>query len=490
MTGPELATGADWQRLDPRMLLVHPIRELVRFLPVLVGVFVAGTAAGGWPWELVGVAFPVGLGLLRYLTTSFRVSQGRIELRRGLLSRHVLSASLDRVRTVDLTASPVHRVLDLVTVRIGTGTGSDDDLDLDGLRVARARRFREELLRLAAPEAAEGAEAPASAGARAPVVLELDPGWVRFAPFTATGFVAAAALLGAVPPLLEMVGGVRVDAGDLPMTGSGAGPWVVGPALGLGVLLVVATLAMSGYLVTNWGFTLTRDGGAWHVSRGLLTTRETTLDEGRVAGVSLGEPLGLRLVGGARLTAIATGLDRAQQGSSHLAPPAPRAVVADAAAQVLRTSAPIEEPLASHGRAAIRRRWIRGVGPALVVALVGVALVAADAAPAWILVPILVVVAVAAGLAADRARTLGHRLVDGHLVARSGSLLCQRDVLGADHVIGWTFRDTWFQRRVGLLTLVATTAGGRQAVAVLDVPADDAVWLADAAVPGLVGQFR
>ena len=34
----------DWQRLDTRMLLVHPVSELIKFLPVLIGLFVASTA--------------------------------------------------------------------------------------------------------------------------------------------------------------------------------------------------------------------------------------------------------------------------------------------------------------------------------------------------------------------------------------------------------------------------------------------------------------
>ena len=94
----------------------------------------------------------MALGLLRYLTTGFRITAGRVELRRGLLNRHVLATPLDRVRTVDLTASPTHRLLGLTTVRIGTGTAStdeDDALDLDGLPLARARRLREELLSVA-----------------------------------------------------------------------------------------------------------------------------------------------------------------------------------------------------------------------------------------------------------------------------------------------------------------------------------------------------
>ena len=103
-------------------------------------------------WQLFGVAIPVALGLLRYLTTSFRITGGRIELRRGLLNRHVLSTPVDRVRTVDLTSSVIHRLLGLTKLRIGTGTAStsdEDRIDLDGLPLVRARALREELLRLA-----------------------------------------------------------------------------------------------------------------------------------------------------------------------------------------------------------------------------------------------------------------------------------------------------------------------------------------------------
>ena len=100
----DLVDEGQWQRLDRRMLLVHPIRELLRFLPVLVGLFVFGRASDGsdFPWQLLGIAFPVALGILRYITTSFRIGEGRIELRRGLVNKHVLSTRLERVRTVEM----------------------------------------------------------------------------------------------------------------------------------------------------------------------------------------------------------------------------------------------------------------------------------------------------------------------------------------------------------------------------------------------------
>jgi putative membrane protein len=92
-------------------------------------------------------------------------------------------------------------------------------------------------------------------------------------------------------------------------------------------------------------------------------------------------------------------------------------------------------------------------------------------------------------LARDRAASLGHALVDDHLVARSGSLDRRREALAVRGVIGWNLRASWFQRRAGLTTLVATTAGGPQAVTVLDIPLGTAVALAHEAMPDLLGQF-
>jgi putative membrane protein len=56
-------------------------------------------------------------------------------------------------------------------------------------------------------------------------------------------------------------------------------------------------------------------------------------------------------------------------------------------------------------------------------------------------------------------------------------------------VIGWNLRATYVQRRSGLTDLVATTAGGRQRVRVLDLDDGAAVDLATAATPGLLDQF-
>ena len=275
---PAPATTEGWRRLDTRMLLVHPIRELVRFLPVLVGLFVAGRASSGMDprWQLWGIAVPIGLGVLRYVTTTYRLDDEKVELRRGLLDRHLLSVRLERIRTVDLTASPFHRVVGLTTVRIGTGrprpatrTGSTST----GSRSTTPAHCGATLLRRA--DAAEPDDGPDPADR---VLLRLRPAWARYAPLTGSGYVLAVAALGVAAQVADSSG--IFDAFDLERTAEQAAASPTQAAVTLAaVLALVSVLAVAAYLVANWGFTLSRGrDGTWHVRRGLLTTRETSID--------------------------------------------------------------------------------------------------------------------------------------------------------------------------------------------------------------------
>src|SRR5947208_14620618 len=99
--------------------------------------------------------------------------------------------------------------------------------------------------------------------------------------------------------------------------------------------------------------------------RGLLTQRSITLEERRLRGVELSEPLLLRAVGGARCIAITTGLRvgrGAERGGSLLLPPGPRGRARQVAADVLRDPEPLDTPLVRHGRRAPWRRYPRAVG--------------------------------------------------------------------------------------------------------------------------------
>ena len=73
---------------------------------------------------------------------------------------------------------------------------------------------------------------------------------------------------------------------------------------------------------------------------------------------------------------------------------------------------------------------------------------------------------------------------DGWLVARAGSLERRRDCIAAAGIIGWTVRQTFFQRRAGVATLIAATAAGVQGtIRCIDVPAELGWSIAAAASP-------
>ena len=182
-------------------------------------------------------------------------------------------------------------------------------------------------------------------------------------------------------------------------------------------LVLVALLSAAGYALAYWNFRLTRNlAGTVRVSRGLLTTRQTTIEERRLRGVELSEPLLLRAVGAARCLAITTGLRvgrGAERGGTVLAPPIPRRQAELAGARVLGTDQPLRVELIRHGRNARRRRYIRALAGAVIaggrvgrdVVLARLAGLGGAGQPAR-----------AAGrglLAHDRYRNLGHALCGG-----------------------------------------------------------------------------
>jgi len=508
--------NASWRRLSARMLLIHPVRELGRYIPAILGLVVAGRSLeeGQWWWAPLGVVAVIALSVLRWATTRYRITPEQVQLRTGLLHRRTTATPTDRVRTVDVTASVLHRVLGLAKVDIGTGTQQlFGGLSLDSLLAAEATALRAELLHRSAVASFDAPAAVAfGAGAEEDAITSgiddtevatrddtelarLDLRWVRFAPFTMSGVLGAAAILGIGSRLLDQLDIKPDDLGPV----RGALDYLQRTPIWLDVLLglvafvaFLVVLSISGYVLSYWGFRLSRHAqGTLHVTRGLLTTRATSIEERRLRGVELSEPLLLRAVHAARLSGITTGLKgsgAADGGSSLLLPPAPLTVARDVAAQLLRDPAPLGVQLTPHGPAARRRRFSRALlGSLVLVAAAGVAIW--FDAPRWLWLPAIATIPVAAMLAADRYRSLGHALSGDCLVTRQGSLDRHTAVLECDGIIGWNLGQTFFQRRAGLASLTATTAAGGQAYAVIDVPLPIALSLGNRALPGLLGEF-
>nr|WP_246074790.1 PH domain-containing protein [Nonomuraea terrae] len=449
------------------------------------------------PWWLVApVPVPlvsvIAYEALRWSKTRYRLTAEHLELKTGLLVRRHRSIPRGRVRSVDLTADPMHRLLRLAVVRVGTGHRESSSkaaaVSLNALRRAEAQTLRASLVR----RDGDGADE---------TIARFDRRWLRFGPLSFASPVLGLSALGATYETLDILG-YDPDHVLIPYLIDRLGeadPLVVSVLAVLGLLLVGAIGALGWYAETWWDFRLVREpSGGLRASRGLFVTRSATLEEERLHGVEVAEPLMLRLGGGAYTYAVATGAGGAEDeadtfNTSVLLPPAPIGESHRVAAEVLHED---DDPgqvvsLVPHTRHALARRirwaFLAGAGLGGVPAGLGLWLGPVLVHAGWICA-----LAVWAGgllFARDGYRNLGHGITGNYLVTRHGSLKRRTIALRRGGVIGWTVTQWAWHRRATLCRVTATTPGGRGAYHVKDVLMGEGLRFAEKAVPGLLVPF-
>ncbi|MFE3230347.1 PH domain-containing protein, partial [Nocardia sp. NPDC059228] len=300
------APGEEWRKLDRRTLLVTA--AVMTGVATGAGVPTAVALSGGmgagralaWvlPAALLLIVCGIGGDYVRWRRTRYRIGPDRAELHTGLLLVKRRSLGRERIRSVDLTANLLLRILGLVKVRIGTGehTGGESTLELDPVTRAEGERLRTELL---------GRTPSDTAGAhRDGMLAVLDPRWIRYAPVSFVAPLLGGAAAGGVMQVSEWFGVQHEVIG-----------WIGDrfrdtSILTMVVVLVVAALlagivgSLGLWVEMWWNYRLEREpGGTLRVRRGLFTSRSVSIEERRLRGVELVEPLGVRLVGAARVDA-------------------------------------------------------------------------------------------------------------------------------------------------------------------------------------------
>lgn len=542
-------------RLSPLTLLIDPVRMAPSLLLPLAGVlFVGGFAPSSFMWALVAVAASIGFAALRWATTTYQVVADRLEITRSLISRSVRSIPLDRVRGVDVSTPPLHRLLGLAVVKVDTGAGGEkQEGELNGVSLAEAERLRTILLRrsravrsdagrdtaarggiatethTARPGAGPGqvpghppghaqdhipghlpgraqdslpGQAPGHAQGHMPgraqdyqpgqvpgqapghmpghmpehmpdhgldyglghvpdhVYVRVPKGWARYGPFSATYLLAPFAFLGGAIGLIFQWG---ENLGVNERAAWNVAEWlwhrpVLLAVIAVALVLVSPLAACVMYAVFNWNFTLLRRDASLVAERGLINRRSVSLEHARIRGYEFAEGLLERLANVGRLWAVVTGLgDSRTRG--QLLPTGPKDFVLGVAAEAV---APFTAALAPHPSAARRRRLFRAVAPPLVLAAVAFAF-----GLNWLGFAGLVLTVLCVPLGLDRYRSLGHAYDGTRLSVRSGTLPRSQAVIERRAVVGWTIRQTVFQRQAKVLTVIAGVgagSGGYQAV--------------------------
>ncbi|HEX4813635.1 MAG TPA: PH domain-containing protein [Nonomuraea sp.] len=460
-------------RLSPKVLLIDPVRMLPSLLLPLLGVlFVGGFSARSYGWAALGVVGTVVFAVVRWATFTYEIFGDRLETKRSLISRSVRTIPLERIRGVDVSTPPLHRLLGLAVLKIDTGaSGGDEEAGLDGVTLAEAERLKAVLLRRT-DGAARPVPGAVAAEAGRPVerpIIRVPRRWLLYGPLSGAYLLTPFALAGGAVGLAFQWGD---DLGFGQDTAWYVGEWLWEHPyllLAVAVLLVLAMPVLGGvmYAVFNWDFVLKRRDGYLVAERGLINRRSVSLESARVRGYEIVDGLVERWAGVVRVWAIVTGLGDSQT-RGQLLPDVPRPVAAQVTAEAV---GPYRAALRRHPPVARNRRLFRAVFPWAVTALAAAAGVWASGTMLWWILLVVSLLLAAAGipLGLDRYASLGHGYDGARMAVRSGSLRRSQAVIERRAVVGWRLRQTWFQRRAGVLTLIAGVGAGKGGYDAIDV---------------------
>lgn len=302
-----MESSVPWRRLHPASVLVNLVPRtwsLLRNLwPLLLAMLYGGRTREGLAnlfTVLVFFAAALGWSALHAFTLRYRVADGKLEIRSGVLNRQARVIPCDRVQNVERVQNVFHRLSGLVEVRIETASGQEVEGMLSAITVDDADAL------IGALNAARG-ETPAPAADRTELLVKsslVDLVWFGASDLRLglMAFVAAAGLeflpqLSVVAPTWS---GVRLGG-------------VVGAALVVALVTGTWLAGIGATILRYYGFELRRSERSLLAQQGLFTRRRAELRLAKIQLVTWFEPILARTFGFGSL-AIETAAGR-EEGS-------------------------------------------------------------------------------------------------------------------------------------------------------------------------------
>lgn len=470
------------------------LRQLVQavLFPVLAG-FAAGGRVVVVILAVVGVIGLIGrwLGWQRF-TYAFDGEVLRVQ--EGVLSRSHRTLDVARVQQVEIDRSAVARLFGLAALRVETaGSSSEVEVELKVIPLEEAEALRTAIRRGQGATGPQGdrSDDPGDPGdpddhahdedVDGRCVLQVPTGHVLLAAVTGAKLLVFPAVVGvAVQFLGEALGDAMADRAEEVVVditrGGGLADGITWRTVAIGVLLAltasVLTAAVTG-LLRDARFRIDRVDEDLHVTRGLLSTRSSVVPLRRIQVVEVQRNWLRRLLGFTAVRINSAG-GSGDADRRVMVPLLPAADVDDLLTELLPGIAGTPA-LTSHPRAAMRRTVLRWIRQALVLA--GSAWLVWRFAPLPVPDAVLWVAAawvpIAALLGVVEYHQLAHGLTDRVIAARSGALSVTTAIAPVIKVQGASTRANPFQRRLGLIVVVAHVAGPGGDVVVGDAATDD-----------------
>lgn len=269
MADPPLATRG-WHRLHPLSPVIRASRALIG-LAVIFGGSLFNTARagrGGFYAHAIAATILIGLGVVSWLVTRWRVQDGVLRIETGLIRRQSLRFPLSQVQAIDTVRPGLARVLGLAELRLRMGGSTGSSGRLAYLSTTEAERLRGQLLAVA-----RGPGVPMADSAEIILVSIPTGRLIGSILLSRPSLVALMVLIGLV------ITAVEAPAAAVVVLGSSG-------AAGLGLLTVLWRRFNSGYRLT-----VAEAPDGLRVRSGLVETTAETIPRGRVQAVRMVEPL-------------------------------------------------------------------------------------------------------------------------------------------------------------------------------------------------------
>lgn len=484
MASPKPGLLDDWQRLSPwaigLIMATTGVSLLRQHLPLLLAASAALTISerAGWREVLLGGSFlalgALLLSLRYYHRFRFRFDGEVLVVQKGLLVHREFKVSARHVQQTSRQQPAWMRPFGVVQWEVETLAGEAASIALPGIRgeVAEALEAR---LRGSTSDDTSGAEkVPPDASPNVQVRFTLTPGALVLHGLASRSILVVVALISPLVRPLESWLHHRLPHVDL-WGWLPASPML---ALGVGLSLVVMILMLLSVLAAWWrfhGFVLRDEGERQVQVSGLFHRRSQTLSRRRLQVMEWVQSGLGRVLGRGYLVCHqfgAAGGGEVAEARRFLVPGL-TAVRADALAPALwRKSTSTPSFIAPLRRVSSFYRRVLFLRLLLLLSI-GLLMIWQFVFPAWpgwilgVAMPGLVVISL--GLAQLRWHALGWGLEGDWLRVRQGLWGQRTSLFPLDHLVSLQLKQSWLQRRRGLMTLHLHLASGRLTLPYLDV---------------------
>jgi putative membrane protein len=477
------------RRLNPLSPVASTALALIRAWPVVLLSVARST------WEVL-ILFIIAIVIWRiavWSRTYWSLDEAGLVMRSGIWRRQTQTVPPQRVQQIEIRRGLRHRLLGLAVVRVGlAGSGDDNQVELDALRSGEASELQRVLEHWRTLGTQTPAVWPAPTGfpmVLAPAPEAITPPRVRSdasispAIFEVRTWHLIAAGLSSrtlwVAPIAAIGGALQLsgDLGRGEETRETLRDWVTssGPLIAVPVIASAAVaLAIGSHLVRNHRYRITRHGGEFILSRGLVETRSVTVPQARIQALQIT----------ANWIRVILGLATMQIHTADLGPRSAGAV--DVPIGSRKELIPLGDRLLGlpaaaiicerHPLAAVRREVFRRVlrlVPVSVIATLAIGgIVRTTPTHLAIAAGSGGLLAVISGILAATQRATGWN--DSAIVTRSGFYTRTQWTVPNGRIQSVGSTQNPFQRRLGLMSLRLDVAGTRSGVMIKDLSVTEA----------------